>query len=242
MPSPGEDQARAAGLLVTANRAAVYGLVSRWLMHDLRGPAQALSLVSDLVEHGDSPTDPAVRASLQEAAGRLRHLLDLLDGVLRVPAALADPQPVALREPVGFVVALLGCCRLQVELEAREALEPLLPAVRGANEPIAHALLNLVVNACEAVAASGGGTVRLAAGVAPGGDLVRLVVSDDGAGVPPELRERLFEPFTTTKAGRSLAGLGLPVARQLAEQLGGTVRYEPGEPGARFVLELPVWR
>jgi signal transduction histidine kinase len=70
---------------------------------------------------------------------------------------------------------------------------------------------------------------------------VELAMEDDGPGVSASVRDRLFQPFVTTKQGRPLAGLGLAVTRTLIEETGGTVRYEPVNPGARFVVELPVW-
>ena len=68
---------------------------------------------------------------------------------------------------------------------------------------------------------------------------VRLHVSDTGPGLPPEMRERVFQLFTTTK--RKGTGLGLAVVRKIVERHGGTVVIEAGEPhGARFVVELPT--
>ncbi len=96
MARSSDEPARTA-LLVAANRAALYGTVARWLIHDLRGPAQALSLVSDLLEQGDTLEESSVRQTLAEASGRLRELLDLLDQVLRRPdpeqRAAADRAP-----------------------------------------------------------------------------------------------------------------------------------------------------
>lgn len=239
MTLPGDEQVRSA-LLVAANRAALYGTVSRWLMHDLRGPAQAVSLVTDLLEQGDTLDEPSVRGSLQEASGRLRNLLELLDHVLRRPDPDDDPQPLVLREPLGLAVTLLRLQRSGVRLDADQAIAARLPAVHGVDEDLQHALLAVIVNAYESLARQGGGTVRVTA--EPAGSVVRIAVADDGPGVAPEIVGRLFEPFVTTKSGPALAGLGLCAARALLERSGGAVRYEPEGPGARFLLELPVWR
>jgi two-component system C4-dicarboxylate transport sensor histidine kinase DctB len=239
MTRSGEEQVHTA-LLVAVNRAALYGTVSRWLMHDLRGPAQALSLVADLLEQGDTLDEPAVRTSLQEASGRLRHLLDLLEQVLRRPDPDEEPKPVALQEPLVLAGALLRLQRSNVRLDLDQALAPRLPAAKGVEEHLQHALLAVLVNAYEALAPGAGGLVRVSAEATA--EVVRLVVADDGPGVAPEIRDRLFAPFATTRAGRPLGGTGLYVARSLLERSGGTLRYEPAESGARFVLELPVWR
>jgi signal transduction histidine kinase len=231
-----EEQARSA-LLLAANRAALYGTLARWLMHDLRGPVQAISLVTDLLEQGDTVDEPSVRASIQEASGRLRQLVDLLDQVLRRPETNGEVGPIVLREPITRAVELLRLQRTKVALDAGPALTVRLPAVRGVYDDVLHALLNILLNAYEALAPTGGGTVRVTAELA--GDRVRIVVSDTGPGVGVDA-ERLFEPFVTTKPGQ-LAGLGLWAARELLRRSDGTVRYEPRPGGATFVLELPVW-
>lgn len=242
MTRPSEEQVRSA-LLVAANRAALYGTVARWLMHDLRGPAQALSLVTDLLEQGDTLDEPAVRVSLQEASGRLRELLDLLDRVLRRPDPNEEPRPVVLREPLAFADTLLRLPRSKVTLDMEEALAARLPAARGVDEHVQHAILAVLVNAYEALAWQGGGerdgTVRVTAEAT--GDMVQIAVADNGPGVPPAIRERLFESCVTTKSG-PLAGLGLWISRALLERSGGTIRYQPAGPGARFVLEFKVWK
>jgi signal transduction histidine kinase len=70
------------------------------------------------------------------------------------------------------------------------------------------------------------------------GETVELSVRDHGPGLPPEVRERLFEEFA---AGDSEGvGLGLAIVRQLAEAHGGDVRYEDADPGARFIVTLPL--
>jgi C4-dicarboxylate-specific signal transduction histidine kinase len=181
-----------------------------------------------------------VRVSLQEASGRLRDLLDQLDQVLRRPDSNESPRPIVLREPLALAGALLRLQRSSVTLDMDQALAARLPAVRGVDEHVQHALLGVLVNAYESLAGRGGGSVSVLAEAT--GDVVRVVVRDDGPGVAPQIATRLFEPFVTTKTTRPLAGLGLWVARALLERSGGSLRHEPDGPGARFLLELPVWK
>ena len=68
--------------------------------------------------------------------------------------------------------------------------------------------------------------------------MVRLTVSDDGAGVPPGDRDRLFEPFFTSRRAEGGSGLGLPIARSLLEACGGTLELVDGVGGATFALTL----
>jgi signal transduction histidine kinase len=100
-------------------------------------------------------------------------------------------------------------------------------------------VLNLVLNAADAVGA--GGHVRIAA--ERGGLGVRLSVEDDGPGIDPNVRNRLFEPFVTTKEVGKGTGLGLAVCRGLVESIGGSIVLdETVTRGARFVVELPAAR
>ncbi len=137
--------------------------------------------------------------------------------------------------------------------DAVRGLGPLLAAAAGADHPLtmdagpgsgrvfldpAHlerALVNLVVNARDA--SPPGGSVTVSVGGEPGG--VVIAVSDSGAGIAPEVRERVFDPYFTTKGARG-TGLGLAVVRQMAERAGGRVSVdtEPGQ-GSVFRLHLP---
>jgi two-component system sensor histidine kinase HydH len=112
---------------------------------------------------------------------------------------------------------------------------PPLPPVRADRARLTQVLLNLGLNAVEAMPA--GGTLTLAAAVA-GADLV-IAVTDTGEGIAPDIRRRLFEPYVTTKS-RGL-GLGLAIARRIVEDHGGRIEVasEPGR-GSRFTVSLPL--
>jgi signal transduction histidine kinase len=100
---------------------------------------------------------------------------------------------------------------------------------------LGQVLVNLLLNAGEAL--DGRGTIHLTGRSDPG--WVTLEVADDGPGVPGALRDRLFEPFQTTKPLGT--GLGLAVSQRIIEEARGhlTLETSAGEPGARFVIRLP---
>jgi len=210
-------------------------------MHEVRGPAQAISLVDDLLDQGDSLVDPTLQNTLHTASARLRHVLDLLDRVLRPPATQREPEPIPVRQLLELLAAVHVSNHGPLDFDQSAALATALPAVRGVDDRLAHALLNLLMNAHEALAGGVGTTIRVSARVVAGGRMVELAMEDDGPGVSAAVRDRLFQPFVTTKQGRSLAGLGLAVTRMLVEEGGGSIRHEPSGSGARFVVELPVW-
>jgi putative nucleotidyltransferase with HDIG domain len=132
--------------------------------------------------------------------------------------------------------------RLNVDLEKN------LPAVAADPDSLKQVFINLIKNAAEAMA-DGGGTLDIRTrhhpppmGATPkhGGGYVRIVVRDDGPGVPEAIREKLFDPYVSTKSGRH-SGLGLSVVYNTIQFLQGTIFCEstPDE-GTVFVIELPV--
>ena len=114
-----------------------------------------------------------------------------------------------------------------------------MPPVEVDPDQIKRAVLNLVDNAVEAVGGAGAVTVETI--WLPESRRARVVVADDGPGIPAEDKERLFLPYFSTKAGGT--GLGLPIVHQIVTDHGGTIWVEDAVPqGTRFVIELPVGR
>jgi len=113
-----------------------------------------------------------------------------------------------------------------------------LPGVQADRAHFGQALLEIISNACDAM--PDGGCVTIAARVeGHGRRRVRVTLTDTGPGVPPELRERVFRLFATTK--KTGTGVGLAVARKIIERHGGSITIEGAEPhGARFVILLPA--
>ncbi len=226
--------------LAAANRHAVYGQVARWLVHDLRNPAQALTLIAELMDEVSEPGDAGAVETVREATAQLARSLELLDRLLRLPRPVAEPAPLSLLDSLEFVAALHRNHRSGVHLELEGALGTALPAVCGAEHEVEQILLNLMLNALEAMGERAGGRLVLRA-VTVEGD-VRVSVVDNGTGLAPGVRPRLFEAAPAIRGGR-LRGLGLTVSRVLARRCGGDLVYVASEgPGARFDLLLPGWR
>jgi PAS domain S-box-containing protein len=116
-----------------------------------------------------------------------------------------------------------------------------LPLVQGSSEHLIQAVLNLAINAIQAVSRQGGGTVRVATRARDGG--AEISVSDDGPGVPRAIRNRIFDPFFTTKAPGEGSGLGLAITYDIIREHRGVLELhsEEGE-GAEFTIRLPARR
>jgi C4-dicarboxylate-specific signal transduction histidine kinase len=120
----------------------------------------------------------------------------------------------------------------------------LLPPVRGSFVELQQVLINLILNgldACREVAGAGLAmreAPRLRIRVGPSTDGVVIDVADNGPGIAPENRDRLFEPFFSTKSGEGGLGLGLSISRGIVERFGGTLEALPPEPGSGAVFRI----
>ena len=144
-----------------------------------------------------------------------------------------------LREVANRSVALrafaIGRARLSIRVDAPSTGRFL---VTGNNALLQLAVLNLIVNAEQALAGQQGGAIRVELEEPPG--YVVLRVSDNGPGVDGAAAEKLFESFFTTRPREEASGLGLSVARLAAEQCGGTLTLKDRDAGACFEMRLPA--
>lgn len=228
--------------LIRSERLASVGRLSAGLAHEVGNPLSALIGLQDLLLLGGlSPEEE--RDFLQ----RMRLETERIQGIVRDLLQFARPErsaPESLPVPPGDVTAalhetlsLLKPQRSFQDMQIELAVEPALPRVALGTSQLVQVILNLALNAADAC--GGRGRLRLEARLVAG--QVELVVEDDGPGVAPEVRARLFEPFVTTKEVGAGTGLGLAVCRGLVEGVTGTLGLEPGEAGgARFVVRLPV--
>src|SRR5205823_2127446 len=115
---------------------------------------------------------------------------------------------------------------------------PQLPIVQAVGGQLEQVLINLITNAVHAVEHGGQVIVRARP---DGADSVRLEVADSGPGVPEEAREKIVEPFFTTKADGKGTGLGLPIVRNIVDLHRGVIAVERSElGGALFYVTIPV--
>jgi len=213
-----------------SERLATFGQLMGSIGHELRNPLAVIESSLFLLE-GRAGDDPRTRKHLTRIGEQVsvanRIIGDLLD--------LIRDRPV-VATPVDLAAAL------RAALEALKPAESIDVAVVGLEEAPAvladasqlrQVCFNLIDNALQAAR----GAVRIGLSVDAAADRVVLMVDDDGPGVEPSVRHRLFEPLITTKPHGS--GLGLALVRRIVERYGGSVHYEPSPSGgARFVVRL----
>ena len=202
------------------------------LAHEIRNPLSSLDIHVQLLEEDLAALPLQMRSQLTSRLEIIHGELHRLEGIVERFLRLAGPAGVDL-EQVDIPAILTHVCELlRPEAAARKIgittrLEGSLPPVMADPIRLTQALLNLLINALQAVEKNG--RVEVSAAVVDG--LVCVAVSDNGPGIPPEKLASIFDPYFTTKAEGS--GLGLWIAQQIATAHGGSLRAQNGPSGGR---------
>ena len=204
--------------------------------HELRTPLTSVLANLDILAETLEGDHREVADSALRSSKRMRRLVaDLLLLARQDAKRAASPEPVDLRRVAIDAAAELGplADAHEVRVDAEEA------AVCGARDELHRLTLNLIENAIKHTPP--GTAIAVRSGVE--NEQAVLAVRDDGPGVPPELRDRIFERFVRGEGDRGgSSGLGLAIVRSVAESHGGTVTLEEPAPGqgASFVVRLPL--
>jgi two-component system sensor histidine kinase FlrB len=220
------------GELDSQKRLAAVGEAAASLAHQLRTPLASALLYLGPLEQGELGPVETRRAAAKSLA-RLRQIDSMINDMLmytrRRCGGSETITPGALLHDAVQILApqLAGAC-LECVDEAGDAV------LRGNRQALLGAVLNLANNALEAA----GRDARVRIVASRSGSNVAISVSDNGPGIDAPVRERLFEPFFTTRSAGT--GLGLAVVRSVVEAHGGTVEVtSDGQSGATFSMQLP---
>ena len=227
--------------MVQAERLAAVGQTIATLSHHIKNILQGIRGGSYLVEMGLENDDPAVLRKGWEIVNRNQNkisslVMDMLSyGKDREP----DPVPSDLAALIAEIVETVQQRAEELGATIRWSPPADLPPLVFDPEGIARAVLNVVTNALDAVEGRPDPSISIDAGLDSAG-LVRIVVGDNGAGMPPETLERIFQVFVSTKGARG-TGLGLAVSRKILREHGGDIRATSREgAGSTFTLEFPA--
>ena len=228
-----------------AEAMAAMGRLTAALAHEIRNPLNAAMLQLELMERAARRSeDPAIEKGVADRVrvvkGDLARLSRLLDDFLGLARPTrVENEAVEVARMVGDVSALQEPLAKEHGVALHVSIAPDLPPMRCNEGRVKQVLVNLVVNAIDALRGQPrpGGTVTLVA--IRDGDMIELRVEDDGPGVRPDLRDRLFRPFVTGKAHGT--GLGLAIVQKLVELHGGTVALEDRQGGGTVArVRMPI--
>jgi len=225
--------------LIRAQKVAAWREVARRLAHEIKNPLTPIQLSAGRLRRHFQAAPPADKTLVDECTetiiGEVESLKGLVDEFSQF-ARMPSPKtvPTDLGQLISETVALYNGIFADVRIVQRFA--PGLPLVRLDAEQIRRVIINLVDNAVEAI--DHRGTIVLDAQLDAANSIVRVMVADDGPGIPPAEREKLFLPYYSTK--RRGSGLGLAIVRRIIAEHGGSIEVGDNVPrGTRFTIELP---
>ncbi len=211
------------------------------MSHEMKAPLNAINGFAELLADTSYGTlDPEQQRFVSRIAEAGQHLLGLINDVIdiaRIDAGRLEvaPEPVRINRAIEQVALICRGLARDYDVSLRFDPDPADPLVLADDRRLKQVLFNLISNAAKY--SPTGSVVRVQAGAENGH--VRISITDQGVGIRPEDRDRIFEPFERTDG----AGLGLPLSRRLVELQGGEmgVDSKPGE-GSTFWFTLPVAR
>jgi two-component system, NtrC family, nitrogen regulation sensor histidine kinase NtrY len=213
--------------------------VARRIAHEIKNPLTPIQLSAErlrkryakLLQGDGAVLDKCTMTIIQQVV-ELKNLVNEFSQFARLPTAQPVPNDLNLIVQEALFLFKEGHNHIRFEFRQGE-----LPALELDREQIKRVMINLLDNAV--VAVGGAGEVQISTAYDLSRNTVYLEVADDGCGMAPEARVRIFEPgFTTKKQG---TGLGLTIVNQIVEDHRGYIRVRPNEPrGTRFVIEFPV--
>lgn len=214
------------------------GRISAGIVHELNAPLSVIVAASQMIAQEEGVPE-SIREMIERIGIEAHRLSQMTRGILNFSSHEEGGDHADVNLTVGFVLDFLEYEGARRGVTLLRDLDHSLPAVKVGDNVLKQILINLIMNALQAMEADGG---RLLVETRPDGpSRVSLVITDTGPGIEAAALARIFDPYFTTKKPGEGTGLGLFVTRTLVENLGGhiAVRSTVGE-GTVFTISLPV--
>lgn len=233
--------------IIRVERMEAWREVARRIAHEIKNPLTPIQLAAERLQRRFAPQigehravfDECVHSIVQEVEA-IKRLVNEFSAFARLP--MADHRPEDLNVLVQETLALFDTAHKDMEFVWRP--DRTLPALELDREGIKRAVRNLLDNAvaaCREVANGVPGRIEVTTHYFRPLGIARLEVADNGCGIPPEVRDRLFEPYFSTK--KEGTGLGLAIVATVVADHQAFIRVRENQPrGSRFIIELPVRR
>ena len=210
--------------------------------HELNNPLTSIWGLAQIInERDDKDLDPTLKNELSMIQQEAERSVGIVQNLLSFARARgAEMAYTSINAAIDSALELRRYHLMVNNIDLQCNLQPDLPRTMADPHKIQQVILNLIVNAEQAMLeASDSG--RLVVKSEKVGDAIHIVVSDDGPGIPEENMDRIFDPFFTSKRVGSGTGLGLSICYSIIGEHGGTIRVERNrENGATFIVELPI--
>lgn len=235
-----ENLSRQRETLHQREKLAALGSLLAGVAHELNNPLSVVVARSVLLEERGDPSARAAAQKIRAAAERCARIVRTFLAMAR--RQRPERRAVALEELIAEVLDLTAYPLRSAGIAIRVDCEPDLPLVQADSDQLHQVLLNLVINAQQALLERAPPRrLAVSARHQRAHGRILLAVEDNGPGVAPELHSRIFEPYFTTKPMGVGIGVGLAVSQGIVEAHGGSLTLEtPSGGGARFVATLPV--
>jgi signal transduction histidine kinase len=227
--------------LIHSEKMGALGRLSASLAHELNNPLQALQNHLFLLASVDGADESAQAKERRQHLGVIQEEINRLAQLTQQMLATGSqtrqqaPRPTDLHQTLNELHVLVGKRLQQAHVQLRLRLAPSLPSVKAVAGSLQQVLLNLIINAIEAMPE--GGTLTIASGMSPDRSEVWLAVQDTGVGIPGAALAEIFDPSYTTKVKGS--GLGLWISSEIIRSLGGRIEVESKlGKGSRFIIHL----
>jgi two-component system, NtrC family, sensor kinase len=225
--------------LLQAEKMASLGKLAAGVAHQLNNPLGGITLFTRLVleEYTLPPGAQADLTRVLNDAERCRETVKELLEFTRQTRHLMQPHDV--NQAITRTLFLLKSQALFHDIAIETRLDPGLPTIQSDIQQLNHLLMNIILNAAQAMSGRGRLVVETGGSELPGHVCIR--VTDTGPGIPPEVQPHIFEPFFTTKKEGEGTGLGLSLVYGIVENHRGRIKVtsQPGQ-GASFAIDLPV--
>ena len=227
--------------LQEADKLAAVGTLAATVAHEVKNPLAAISMLAEMLK--STSLDATQREDVDTILRESRRTADVVRDLLRISHPReSENAAISLSQVATQALGVLRPLLRDQRVSAESSLSDGLPTIRGYASRVEQVVLNLVINAVQAMdGRQGPRVVRLTTG--HDAMEVWLTVEDTGPGFAPGVAERIFERFFTTKPVGKGTGLGLWIAREIVTEHGGIVEAENrAEGGARFCLRFPIPR
>jgi len=230
--------------ILRMDRLVSLGKLSSGIAHELRNPLAGIKTTAQALSEEMSKED-----SRREYLNRITKEIDRLNELLKTFFSFAKPQKLNLidcsvKDVINEIIPFLFKEIADQGVRFVEAYDPQLPKIKVDKNQMYQVFLNLFLNAIQAMPNGGELKIEVNPTVSysqdgPSQNFIKIVISDTGKGIPPNIVHRIFDPFFTTKPKG--IGLGLSITYQIIKKHGGTIKVESKlEKGTSFIINLPV--